>query len=219
MDNSNKFLSTVFVIALIIVAGFLLFTQGPRIQINNQPKTNNQTSQSNFNIEIGDLPPLGNPEASVKIVEFADFLCPYCAQTTVVLYPQLEPLIAQGKVVVYFRDFVVHPQATPIHNAARCANEQSKYWEFNKEIFKKFMNGEDTTKKEVWQNLAQALNLDLGKFNQCIDEGRYLQAVQNDTQYGINVGVSGTPTFFINNQKVVGIDIPKIQSTLNQLIK
>jgi protein-disulfide isomerase len=211
----DKYLTTVIIAALVIVAGYFLLTKGPKIQ------TNIPTNQQNniINVETGNLPPLGDPNAPIKIIEFGDFLCPYCGQAVLNLYPQLEPLINEGKVVVYFRDFIIHPQATPIHNAARCANEQGKYWEFNKEIFKKFMNAEETTKKEVWQSLAQSLSLDLEKFNKCVDENRYLPDVRNDTQYGISVSVKGTPTFFINNQIVVGIDIPQIQSILKQLLK
>jgi protein-disulfide isomerase len=210
----NQYASLVVIIALIIVASYLIFTKAPLTQL---PGSN--TSNQVINVNVGNLPPLGNPEAPIKIIEFGDFLCPYCGQSVLSLYPQLEPLINQGKVVVYFRDFVVHPEANPIHNAARCANEQGKYWEFNKEIFKKFMNREDTTKKEVWQDLAKSLGINLENFNKCIEGNKYSQDIQNDTQYGVNLGVSGTPTFFINGQMIVGIDIPKIQSTINQLLK
>jgi protein-disulfide isomerase len=210
----NQYASLVVIIALIIVASYLIFTKAPLTQL---PGSN--TSNQVINVNVGNLPPLGNPEAPIKIIEFGDFLCPYCGQAVLSLYPQLEPLINQGKVVVYFRDFVVHPEANPIHNAARCANEQGKYWEFNKEIFKKFMNREDTTKKEVWQDLAKSLGINLENFNKCIEGNKYSQDIQNDTQYGVNLGVSGTPTFFINGQMIVGIDIPKIQSTINQLLK
>jgi protein-disulfide isomerase len=211
----ERYLTTVIIAALIIVAGYFLLTKGPKIQSNIAINQQNNV----INVETGNLPSWGNPSAPIKIIEFGDFLCPFCGRTVLELYPQLEPLINEDKVVVYFRDFVVHPQAMPIHNAARCANEQGKYWEFNKEIFKKFINGEETTKKEVWQSLAQSLSLDLEKFNQCVDENRYLQDVQNDTQYGISVSVEGTPTFFINDRKVVGINIPQIQSILKQLLK
>jgi len=209
----EKYLTTAIIIALIVIGGYFIFTKGLEIKQTTTTKT------TSVNIEPGNLSPWGDPNAPIKIIEFGDFLCPFCGQAVLNLYPQLEPLINEGKVVVYFRDFVVHPEATPIHNAARCANEQGKYWEFNKEIFKKFMNREEITQKEVWQSLAESLGLDLESFNKCVEENRYLQDIQNDTQYGVSVGVSGTPTFFINDQKVEGINIPKIQSILNSLLK
>jgi protein-disulfide isomerase len=204
----KNFLPIVIIAALVVISAYFLLT-----------KTQVPTSQRQQSVEVqtGNLPPLGNPNAPIKIIEFGDFLCPFCARAVTELYPQIESLINQGKVVLYFRDFVVHPQATIIHNAARCANEQGKYWEFNKNAFQKFLNGVDTSKKENLLSLAKELNLDLQGFEKCLDENRYSQEIQNDFQAGVSAGVEGTPTFFINGQKVVGLNISKVMSTINQL--
>jgi protein-disulfide isomerase len=206
----KNFLPIAIIVALVVISAYFLLT-----------KTQVPTSQKQQSVEVqtGSLPPLGNPEAPIKIIEFGDFLCPFCARAVTELYPQIEDLINQDKVVLYFRDFVVHPQATIIHNAARCANEQGKYWEFNKNAFQKFLNGVDTSKKENLLNLAKELNLDLQSFEKCLDENRYNQEIQNDFQAGVSAGVEGTPTFFINGQKVVGLDISKVMSTINQFNK
>lgn len=171
-----------------------------------------------LNVGKGNLPPLGTTTAPITIIEFGDFLCPFCSRAVTDLYPRLKNLINEGKISIYFRDFVVHPEATPIHNAARCANEQGKYWEFNEEIFRKFMNGEVTTKKEIWLNLVKDLKLDLQSFEKCVEENRYFSDIQKDTEEGYNLGVRGTPTFFINGKFVEGINIPEIMSTVNQLL-
>jgi protein-disulfide isomerase len=207
----KKFLFIVIITLLIVLTGYSFFTKVPKTktQITNQ-------KQEIKEIGTGNLPPLGNPNAPIKIIEFADFLCPFCTRTVSDLYPKIENLIDQGKVVVYFRDFVVHPQAMIIHNAARCANEQGKYWEFNKNVFQKSLNGVDTTKKENLLALAKELNLDIKSFGKCIDENKYSQDVQNDSQAAMNAGVEGTPTFFINGEKIVGLNIPKIMSTINK---
>jgi protein-disulfide isomerase len=206
----KNFLPIVIIVALVVISGYFLLT-----------KTQVPTSQRQQSVEVqtGNLPPLGNPNAPIKIIEFGDFLCPFCARAVTELYPQIENLINQGKVALYFRDFVVHPQATIIHNAARCANEQGKYWEFNKNAFQKFLNGVDTSKKDTLLSLAKELNLDLQSFEKCLDENRYNQEIQNDFQAGVSAGVEGTPTFFINGQKVEGLNIPKVMSTINQLNK
>jgi len=210
----KNFLSVIIIIILTIIAGYLILT---KTQISaTQPQ--NQKSEAN-EVQTGNLPPLGDPKAPIKIIEFGDFLCPFCARTVSDLYPQIENLIKEGKVVVYFRDFVVHPQAMIIHNASRCANEQGKYWEFNKTVYQKAMDGMDTSKKENLLNLAQGLNLDLKNFEKCINENKFNQDIQSDSQAAINAGVEGTPTFFINGKKIVGIDIPQIMSTINQLNK
>jgi protein-disulfide isomerase len=204
----KNFLPIVIIAALVVISAYFLLT-----------KTRVPTSQRQQSVEVqtGNLPPLGNPNAPIKIIEFGDFLCPFCAHAVTDLYPQIEDLINQGKVVLYFRDFVVHPQATIIHNAARCANEQGKYWEFNKSAFQKFLNGVNTSKKENLLSLAKELNLDLTSFEKCLDENRYNQEIQNDFQAGVSAGVEGTPTFFINGQKVEGLNIPKVMSTINNL--
>ena len=204
----KNFFSIIIITVLVIIGGYFLLT-----------KTKIQTPKKEFiNIETGNLPPWGNPEAPIKIIEFGDFLCPFCARAVILLYPQLESLINEGKVVLYFRDFIVHPQANIIHNASRCANEQGKYWEFNKLAFQKLLDDIEMTKKENLINLAQELNLDIQSFEKCVDENRYNQDIQNDFQAGINADVEGTPTFFINGQKVVGLNIPKIMSVINNLL-
>jgi protein-disulfide isomerase len=206
----KNFLPIVIIATLVVISAYFLLI-----------KTQIPTSQKQQSVEVqtGNLPPLGNPNAPIKIIEFGDFLCPFCAQAVTDLYPQIEDLINQGKVVLYFRDFVVHPEANIIHNAARCANEQGKYWEFNKNAFQKFLNGVDTSKKENLLSLAKELNLDLQSFEKCLDENRYSQDIQNDFQAGVSAGVEGTPTFFINGQKVVGLNIYKVMSIINQFNK
>lgn len=170
-------------------------------------------------IEVGTLPALGNPQASVKIIEFADFLCPYCALTVAELYPKLENLINQGKVAIYFKDFVVHPEALIIHNAARCVNEENKFWEFNKMVFKEFLDKKETYKKEVLIELAKSLGVNVGNFEKCLDEGRYLKEIQKDFEEAIRLDIKGTPTFFINGKKIEGLNINDILATINSLVK
>jgi len=204
----KNFLPTIVFVALIIISGYFLLTKTQKLG----------GSKEIIEVQTGNLPPWGNPEAPIKIIEFGDFLCPFCARAITNLYPQIESLINEGKIVLYFRDFVVHPQAMIIHNASRCANEQGKYWEFNKLAFQKLLDDIEMTKKESLINLAQELNLDIQSFEKCVDENRYNQDIQNDFQAGINADVEGTPTFFINGQKVVGLNIPKIMSVINNLI-
>jgi len=212
----KNFLPIVIIVTLVVISGYFLLT---KTQISINQKTRLDSARLTVEVQTGNLPPLGNPNAPIKIIEFGDFLCPFCAQAATDLYTQIEGLINQGKVVLYFRDFVVHPQAKIIHNAARCANEQEKYWEFNKSAFQKFLNGVDTSKKENLLSLAKELNLDLQSFEKCLNENRYNQEIQNDSQAGASAGVEGTPTFFINGKKIVGIDIPQIMSTINKFNK
>lgn len=209
MNNKTKYLQIVFIVSIVVICVLILTSVNLK---NNQ-------SQQIFNVTTGNLPALGSNEAPIKIIEFGDFLCPFCGRAVTNLYPQLENLINEGKVAIYFRDFIVHLEAMPIHNAARCANEQGKYWEFNKELFIKLMNGEIITNKEVWLSLAKNFNLNIENFEKCINDNKYLNDVQNDTQEAIALGLTGTPTFFVNGKKIEGINIPLIMSTINQLLQ
>jgi protein-disulfide isomerase len=202
----KNFLPIVIIVALVVISSYFLLT---KTKITGQ-------KEKTVEVQTGNLPPLGDPNAPIKIIEFGDFLCPFCARAVTIFYPQIENLINQGKVVLYFRDFVVHPQAMIIHNAARCANEQGKYWEFNKAVFQKFLNGVDTSKKENLLDIGQELELKLKEFNQCIEENRYVQNINLDMQEGIKLNVEGTPTFFINGEKVEGLNMPKVMSIINK---
>jgi protein-disulfide isomerase len=161
----------------------------------------------NLNVNLGNLPPLGFEGAEVKIVEFGDFHCPFCALAYNYLYPELEKYISSQKVVFYFRDFPLeglHPQAKKVHLASRCANEEGKYWEFHKEIYKEvfkamnerrdyFFTGSD----EYLLNLASRLGLNEEKFKTCLQEKKYEADINKDLAEGNSYGVEGTPTFFI----------------------
>ena len=101
-----------------------------------------------------------------------------------------------------FRDFPLsfHPEALPAAEAAECAGDQGKYWEYHDELFK----NQQLLSSSLYPQLASQLGLDTAKFQQCLDSGKHTQEVQNDFAYGSQAGVSGTPTFFINGVMLVG---------------
>lgn len=89
-------------------------------------------------VDNGVLPPLGNPNASVTIIEFSDFECPFCNRFFTETFPQIKKeYIDSGKAVLYYRHFPLqfHPNAVPFALAAECANEQGKFWEMHDKIF------------------------------------------------------------------------------------
>ncbi|MHB8856239.1 MAG: DsbA family protein [Bellilinea sp.] len=152
-------------------------------------------------IEDGD-PSYGPADASVTIIEFSDFECPYCQRwheevwkKLVVAYPD--------EIRLVYRDFPlysIHPNAGPAANAAECANEQGKYWEFHDLLF----SGTEKLGEAAYQTYANALNMDLNAFQQCLDENRYEAEVTADFEYASSIGISSTPTFFINGVALIG---------------
>jgi protein-disulfide isomerase len=142
----------------------------------------------------------GNPKAPVTIVEFSDFQCPYCHR----IEPTLKELLAkyQGRVSLSFRDFPlrqIHPQAELAAEAARCAEEQGKFWEYHDLLFAGSKLDHDGLVEQ-----ARALKLDEGRFDACLAAGKYKPQIEQDMQDGIRAGVSGTPGFFINGIPLSG---------------
>ncbi len=155
------------------------------------------------NIDLDDDPVLGNKNAPVTIVSFEDYQCPFCGRAFQETFPQLKKeYIDTGKVKYVYRDFPLsfHPEAQPAAEAAECADEQGKFWEYHDGIF----NDQATMGRSLYLSLAEEIGMDVEQFTQCIDTGKYRQEVQADFNYGSQVGVSGTPTFFINGIELVG---------------
>ena len=155
------------------------------------------------NIDLDDDPVLGDKNAPVTIVSFEDYQCPFCGRAFQQTFPLIKKdYIDTGKVKYVYRDFPLsfHPNAEPAAEASECAHEQGKFWQFHDEIF----NNQESLGKDFYISTAKKLGLNVDKFTQCIDTGKYKQEVQNDFAYGSQVGVSGTPTFFINGIQLVG---------------
>ncbi len=143
------------------------------------------------------FPAKGPANAPVTIVEFSDFECPFCAQ----VFPTLQLIEARygDKVRVIFRQFPlnqIHPRAQKAAEASLCANEQKKFWDLHDSMFQDNRNLEilDLKKK------AAGLKLDSQAFDACLDSSKYAPAVQKDISEGVRVGVTGTPTLFINGR-------------------
>jgi len=143
----------------------------------------------------------GAQNATVTIVEFSDFQCPYCQAATETIH-QLMSQYA-GKVKWVFRDFPIphlHPLAPKAHEAARCAAEQGKFWEYHDLLFKRAPRLAPAELKEY----GRELKLNGDAFDQCVDSDKHQKAVESDVAEGSGLGATGTPTFFINGRMVVG---------------
>ncbi|MBI3273586.1 MAG: DsbA family protein [Candidatus Colwellbacteria bacterium] len=154
---------------------------------------------------------LGNKNAPVEIIEFSDFQCPFCRTFWRDTLPLIKSeYIDTGKAKFVYRDFPLqfHPSAMPAAQSAECAREQGKFWEMHDKIFgeedKKSTTGTvqfDVSDLKKW---AGQIGLDTGKFNSCLDSGKYAKEVEKDYSDGSAAGVSGTPSVFVNGQIVVG---------------
>lgn len=153
---------------------------------------------------------LGNKNAKVTIIEFSDYQCPFCRTFWKDSFAQLKKdYIDTGKVKFIYRDYPLgfHPMAQPSAEAAECAGEQGKYWQYHDKLFgeqDKKGQGTVTYTANDLKSWASQIGLDSAKFNNCFDTGKYKEEVTKDMADGTTAGVSGTPSFFINGRSLVG---------------
>lgn len=163
-----------------------------------------------------DDPFAGNPDASIVIVEFSDFQCPFCFQS----FPIVREIInTYGNDIKFiYRDFPIdeiHPQAQKAAEAGECAQEQGKFWEMHDKMF---INQNDLFVPSL-KRYAAEIGLDVSTFSQCLDNGNFAAEVKQDFNDGLFAGVDGTPTFFINGRKFDGVvSVEVFSSTIEQLI-
>jgi protein-disulfide isomerase len=145
----------------------------------------------------------GSSGASVAIVEYADFECPYCGQYEHDIYPQIsKDYIQTGKVKYFFRDLPLpmHPHAMIAARAARCAGEQGKYWEMNDSLFAK----QNAIREADMPERAHELGLDSAKFSECLSSNRYVDDINQSAVEAQKMGIGGTPTFFVGKLDSTG---------------
>ncbi|MBI5931633.1 MAG: DsbA family protein [Chloroflexi bacterium] len=160
-------------------------------------------------------PTLGPSDAPVKIVEFSDYLCPYCGR----FHEQtFKPLIEHyGNLVqVAYREYpVIGTQLTEkIALSALCINEQGKYWDYidllwpnQTSIRSGLLTSDGTAINEdstVLADYAEVVGADMDAYTTCVADGRYNDEVQADLQTGYSFGINGTPTFYINGKPLIG---------------
>ena len=206
------------VVLLIMVAFFVgRYTQkdqGQTAQNNQQPtqiapgeEETTILTDEDWQIIIADGAAVkGNADAKVTIVEFSEYQCPFCKRYIDESYSLI--MEDYGDQIRYvFRDFPLpfHPNAQPTALAARCAGDQGKYWEMHDLLFEKqavWSEKEDITADLT--SYANQIGLNQSAFSSCLSSEKFAQAIEDDISLGQKVGVSGTPSFFINGQMLVG---------------
>ena len=151
-------------------------------------------------VSITGAPFKGAEKAPVTMVKFEDFQCPFCKSVQPTLAAVLKKY--DGKVRLVHKDLPleqIHPQAQLAAEAARCAGEQGKFWEYHDMLYG------NAPKLGVAELKSYAKNIGLNaSFDQCLASGKYKAIVQNDLSEGAKLGLTGTPTFFINGREISG---------------
>jgi protein-disulfide isomerase len=140
----------------------------------------------------------GDSNAHIAIIEYTDFECPFCGRYARETYPQIEQnYIKTGKVRYFYRDFplAMHPHAIAAAQAARCANDQGKFWEMHDSLF---ANQDALTETDFWSR-AQSLGLNADQFKQCLSSQKYADTVTQSITAGNGYGITGAPMFYIGS--------------------
>jgi protein-disulfide isomerase len=145
-------------------------------------------------------PGRGPATAKVTIVEFSDFECPFCSRAEEAVTQVMDTYA--GKVHLVFRHFPLsfHANAQKAAEAAACAEDQNKFWEMHKQLF---ANQQKLAPEDLKAHAA-AIGLDAAKFAECLDMSKNKAKVDADQKAGADLGVNGTPAFFINGKLISG---------------
>jgi protein-disulfide isomerase len=203
--------------ALGLLAGYLYWGRGPgasaaiaqavsataqAVAAQQDQNAGQEQQITRYDVPLDDDPVLGPQDAAITIIEFSDYECPFCKKWHVETFSRLMETFP-GQIRFVFRDFPltnIHPNAQPAAEAANCAGEQGKYWEFNEKLF----TGPLELSSTSYTQYASELGLDASAFEECASSGRHSEEVTADLEWAANLGVRSTPTFFINGIPLVG---------------
>ena len=160
----------------------------------------------------------GNPDALITLIEYSDFQCPACA----IYYPMVNKLAEEmgEDVQIIYRHYPlssIHPQAELAARAAEAAGQQDTFWTMHDKLFagqSAWSNQSDA--KEIFIGYARELELDIEQFKSDIDNSDIKDAVKDDQRSGNQALVEGTPTLFLNGEK---INNPRSYDKLRQAIR
>jgi protein-disulfide isomerase len=158
----------------------------------------------------------GNQNAGLLLIEYADFECPYCAMAA----PYVQHVFDRfgDRIAEDFRPFPlteIHPHALHAAQAAEAAGLQGKFWQMHDMLFKNQRKLEDADLTEY----ARDIGLDLQRFERDFSSARVLDAIKGSVQQGINDGVNGTPSFFLNGTPLELTRYEDLERIVAQAIK
>jgi protein-disulfide isomerase len=148
-------------------------------------------------IDVTGAPALGSEDVVVTLIEFSDYECPFCIRHYKETMPQIaREFIDRGQLRYVFRDFPIvsiHPDSPRAHEAARCANDQGKFWQMHSRLF----SAPGTHSVDALTRQAVAAGLDLQQFEACLSSGRHADEVKASVAEITELGANGTPVFFV----------------------
>lgn len=164
------------------------------------PRPNRPDANREYEVALGDAPVRGSEDAVVTIVEWSDFQCPFCNRVSPTLAKIEEEYGDRVKLAFKHMPLSIHPQAGAAHAASEAAHRQGKFWEMHDRIF---ANQRDLA-VETLEGYAEAIGLDMDQFRNDMKAKETAQRINDDLQQAATLGVTGTPSFFINGKFLSG---------------
>ena len=151
---------------------------------------------------------LGSATAPVQILEFADFECPACSNSSTITEPDVRKRIVDAGLASFrFYDFPLpqHKHTMKASNTAACANDQGKFWEMHDRIFAGQIDwAASRNPKGIFEDYAKEIGLDVAKWEECYEDGRHQAQIEANRAEGERRGVSSTPSFVIGRRLIPG---------------
>lgn len=212
--NSNNYLIPIsIIIAALLVAGAFLLSKNSsfsqfkpsKLKTTKEEVTKEEQKPENIEIDFEGWPTIGDPTAPVVMVEYSDFACPFCGRFWRETLPSIKrDYIDKGKVRLVYKDFTV-VGGERAAEAAHCAQEQGKFWEYHDLLFERQAEDRDNwSDPNIHRAYAKELGLDENALVSCFESRRYQEKVAASTQEAMKNGGQGTPYFFINGKPVFG---------------
>ena len=150
---------------------------------------------------------MGDPNAPVKIEEYSDFQCVYCARFSAETEPRIvDEYVSSGKVYFVYKNYAFLGQpSVDAAEASLCAGDQGKFWEYHDILFANQQEGDPRAFSDArLEAFAETLGMDVPVFTACLDDDRHMDQVRQEYAEGAALGVNSTPTFFVNGKEVSG---------------
>ncbi|EKD64070.1 MAG: DsbA oxidoreductase [uncultured bacterium] len=215
MENQNKqggvvwMLSTFALIGVLVGLGISSLDGGSSGQTNiTGPSAD--TQDQNYELPtVDDDPVMGDESAPVTMIVFSEYECPYCQRFETETFSSIKAdFIDTGKVKLVYRDYPlpIHDKAHLAAEAGECASDSVSYWDYQAKLIEKYTEWSEYTGeiKELFSDYAKELGVDYDTFYACLEDGTYYDEVESDMTDARAAGVMGTPSFFINDEKVMG---------------
>lgn len=218
-------------VVVLILGGLIVWTRMANPPIDLAGVENNSViAASEQNGNIGDHVK-GKTDSNIRLVEFGDFQCPSCGGAA----PNVKTLMEEygDRVGLIFRNFpltTIHPNARAASATAEAAGLQGKYWEMHDLLYERqgdWSNQDATKRTETFNQYAEEVGLDIEKFKTDVASANVGKKISFDQALGKREGVSATPTFYLNGEKldeetssgIVQGDLTKIKAKLDELLK